>query len=103
MSSDAAEPIGRVSRIGLLPVEDGMPETALDRMQVLRDMVALLEAGKIQQQAGECGLRRVGFGKQLGDVSFFERAGGLERGAFLGHKWDEAFAVAIKRKYCSNF
>jgi hypothetical protein len=52
MIPSAAEPVRGVSGIGLLTVQDGMPEAAFGRVQILNNLVSLVAAGKIEPQPG---------------------------------------------------
>lgn len=66
MISSTAEPVSRVSRIGLLPMQDRMPQASLGRMDVLRHLMRFIEAGKVEPQTGQRRLSSVSPRKQIG-------------------------------------
>src|SRR5262249_44291261 len=73
MGAELAEPIGGISRIGLLPVEDAMPEASFRRREILNQTVTLVETSEVEPQSAECGFRRARLGKQVVHVLFSQK------------------------------
>src|SRR6185295_4866854 len=53
VGADAAEPIASVASIGLLAVQNAVPETAFRSFEILTQGVALIETGKVEPEAAE--------------------------------------------------
>ena len=57
MLADLPEPVSRVTRVGFLPVHDGVPVTSLLGLEILRHAVCVIPAGKVEIQSREYGGR----------------------------------------------
>lgn len=101
MRADPAEPIGGVSGIGFLAMQDGMPEASFRRMKVLRDEMAFLKTGKIEPQPCERTLGGIGIGKKLRGACCYPTAG-LDGRAFIRDQGDQPLSIAVESQQIGN-
>src|SRR6185369_9626044 len=96
--ADAAEPIASVAGVGLLAVQNAVPETAFRSFEILTQGVALIETGKVEPEAAERALGAGGSGKQVLRGGRGQYTFRLRDGARAACERQQPFTVLVKRE-----
>src|SRR5215469_3809868 len=92
------EPVCGVPWVGLLAMQDGMPEATFWRWDLLRDFMRAIEARKVAPQPGECCIRSMRLRKQIGCFLLCQERCPLWR-TLAGYQWDQTVSVLVE---CQN-
>src|SRR5579863_10765504 len=98
MLSHAMKPVRGIARVWLLPMNDGVPITALRRVVRLRNFMRLVAAGEIKIQARQrttrCACRR----EQHIELRVLNLPPCFVGATFAARQWHQTFPMGNERK-----